>query len=316
MKFTRPRVIISACIESERCSHRGDIVECGTVHGLIDHADCTFLCPETGIGLPVPRSPLFLQKTSTGMRLVQSGTGTDYTGEIRSWAEKVLAEIDRPDGMILKFRSPSCGNNDVRIYPSSGSSNPLAIKSAGLFAEILLSRHTGLPVTTEAHLKNPFMRERYLTSLFASAGLRAMRHHMDRAALQEFHAHHKLLLMAWDEKSLRTLGPLAADAHIPIDEAIGRYCSLFMEALKKFPSTGSHVNVLEHVLGFFSKAISAERKKIFTGALDQYRRKKIPLSRCLELARSLIEEHDIEYLKEQVYFNPFPVELVLNSNSA
>ena len=314
MDFTRPRLLVSGCIESARCSHKGDIVESETVRRLMDNADCTFLCPETGIGLSVPRSPLFLEKTPSGIRIIQSGTGADLTEEIRSWSEKTLSENDKPDGIILKFRSASCGNSNVRIYPFSGEKNPLAIKGTGIFAQALIRLYPDLPVTTEAHLKNPFMRERYLTSLYASAGLRAMGHHGSRAALQEFHAHHKLLLMAWDEKSMRILGHLAADTHQPADEAIRSYSGIFLRALKKFPSTGSHINVLNHVTGFFSRLMSCDQKNNFIKTIDLYKRKMLPLSGCLALARSLIAEYDVQYLKDQVYFSPFPEALLKNNH--
>ncbi len=315
MDFPRPRIIVSRCIEFENCRSDGGIIRSRTVAMLREHADCTDICPETGAGLSIPRKPLRLVKTVQGIRLIQRGTSLDMTSRITGWAASAMEESGIPDGIILKSRSASCGNRCVPVYPDPDAELSLPGKATGIFAGILMEKYPDLPVETESRLEIPSVRRNFLTALYAGAGLRAMTRHLSLAALQEFHARYKLLLMEWNPGRLHDLETITAGTGRSVERALDDYRKMFMHAMKKYPATGADINVLTHVLGFFSRAISPDEKKHFIDMLNLYKKKLVPSGECRGAIFSLVEKHGIDFLKDQTYFNPFPADMVLEDKT-
>ena len=316
MDFPRPVIIISRCIEFENCRNDGGIIRSRTVAMLKEHADCTDICPETGTGLSIPRKPLRLVKTAQGIRLIQCGTSLDMTSRITEWAAETMKETAAPDGIILKSRSASCGNRCVPVYPDPDAELSLPGKAAGMFAGILLERYPDLPVETESRLEIPSVRRNFLTALYAGAALRTMTRHFSLAALQEFHARHKLLLMEWNPGRLHELETIAAGTGRSVEQTLDDYRKMFTHAMKKYPATGADINVLTHVFGFFSRVTGPDEKKHFIDMLDLYKKKLIPAGECRSAIFSLVEKHGIDFLKDQAYFNPYPVEMIPEDKSA
>ena len=65
-----------------------------------------------------------------------------------------------------------------------------------------------------------------------------------------------------------------------------------------------------HALGYFSRQLRSREKAHFLDLLEQYREAKIPLSAVIAVVRSWIMRFDTEYLENQIYFEPYPAELV------
>jgi uncharacterized protein YbbK (DUF523 family) len=107
----------------------------------------TPICPEVLGGLPTPRAPSELRD---GVVVNQAGVSVDR--EFRFGAEKCLeiALRERPDLIILKSRSPSCG---VRQRYDGTFSGKL-ITGPGVTAELLI-RH-GFRVVDVEELRVPF----------------------------------------------------------------------------------------------------------------------------------------------------------------
>ena len=61
------------------------------------------------------------------IRLKQPSTEKDFTDEINKFSQSFLSELKEIDGFILKGRSPSCGVNGVKVYPSMEKS-PVAFE--------------------------------------------------------------------------------------------------------------------------------------------------------------------------------------------
>lgn len=79
--------------------------------------------------------------------------------------------------------------------------------------------------------------------------------------------------------------------------------------------TGSNINVLLHISGYFSEKLKKEEKQFFLDKVEQYKNKMIPLSSVLSLLESWAIRFDEEYLKTQTIFNPFPKKLIRVSDS-
>ncbi len=134
--------------------------------------------------------------------------------------------------------------------------------------------------------------------------------------MSEFQAKHKYLLMAYDQEKMRKLGRMASSPEgKEVRELISDYGKILSRALSGTPSPGSHVNVLQHVYGYFSGELDDREKDLFEDYVEDYRAGKVPLSTVTSLIRSWIARFDRDYLEKQRYFDPFPRELVDISDS-
>jgi len=128
------------------------------------------------------------------IRLKQPSTEKDFTDEINKFSQSFLSGLKEIDGFILKGRSPSCGVNGVKVYPSMEKS-PVAFQDVGLFANQVNKIYPNYPKEEEGRLTNQFLREHFLTSVYTLASFRALLQKASPARLINFHANNKYLLM-------------------------------------------------------------------------------------------------------------------------
>jgi uncharacterized protein YbgA (DUF1722 family) len=216
----------------------------------------------------------------------------------------------RTDGFILKGRSPSCGIKDVKRFPGSGKVSSLG-KGQGLFGAAVLERFPHLPVEDEGRLTNFRLREHFLTKLFLFARFKKVKEEGSMGRLVGFHTRNKLLLMAYHQEVLRRLGRITANPERkPVPAVWDAYQSELQNAFSRPARRASHINVLMHALGYFSRDLRTGEKAFFLDALQSYRIGQVPLSVPVTLIRSWIVRFGQDYLSGQSFFGPYPVELM------
>jgi uncharacterized protein YbgA (DUF1722 family)/uncharacterized protein YbbK (DUF523 family) len=285
------------------------------VRMLMPHVDFVSVCPEVEIGLGVPRSPIRIVRDKGGARLIQPETGRDVTDDMVRFVDSFLSSVRDNDGFILKFKSPSCGLKGVRVYASAAagaSSSP----GSGFFGGPVLQRFSHLAVEDEGRLKNFKIREHFLTRLFTLADFRRVKAAGLMRELVRFHTDNKLLLMAYSQKALRSLGRIVANpAKLPMTEVLSAYERELHKALVRPPRGTSCINVLMHGLGYFSKQLSAREKAFFLDSLQEYRDERVPLSVPVSIIRSYVVRFEQQYLVRQTFFEPYPETLVSVADS-
>jgi uncharacterized protein YbgA (DUF1722 family) len=138
---------------------------------------------------------------------------------------------------------------------------------------------------------------------------------MNIGPLLTFHAEHKLLLMAHSPKHASAMGRLLAGSkEIQVEQLYSQYHSLLMEALKLRATVKKNTNVLQHLMGYFKKLLSADEKQELMEIIDNYHGGYIPLVVPVTLIRHYVRKYDETYLKRQYYLNPHPVELQLRNH--
>jgi uncharacterized protein YbgA (DUF1722 family)/uncharacterized protein YbbK (DUF523 family) len=311
----KPIVIISRCLGFERCRWNGEMITDEFSGRLAPYVDFCTVCPEVEIGLGVPRDPIHIESSRGALSLVQPATGRDVTRDMLDFCEEFIASLGEVDGFLLKFRSPSCGPGDVKIYAAGGKSGAMD-KGSGFFGGAVLAAFPDLAVESEGRLKNFRIREHYLTRLFATARFRATERAAAMRDIIDFHARNKLLLMAYNQAELRILGRTVANhEHMNMRELLPIYRAHFARALSKTPRYTSNINVLMHAMGYFSKDITPREKSHFLETLERYRAGNIPLSAATGIVNSWIARFDQEYLEQQTFFSPYPEELAFISDS-
>ncbi len=305
-----PRVVFSRCLGFDRCRYNGQTILDPIAEQIKPFVEPIPICPEVEIGLGVPRPPIRLIKRGEEVRLYQPETDRDLTDRMATFSARFLDDLGAVDGFILKYRSPSCGPSQVKVYhsakPSAGHE-----KGAGAFASQVIARHGAAAVEDEGRLRNFDIRQHFLTKLFTLARFRGLLERPTMSRLVSFHARHKYLFMAYNQTELRAMGRIAANPdHLPIEDVLAVYRERLVGALAKAPRRTSAVNVLLHGFGYVSDRLTSREKAFFLDALDRYRAKRIPLGAPVSVLRSWILRFDVEYLEDQVYFEPFPQELI------
>jgi uncharacterized protein YbgA (DUF1722 family) len=134
-------------------------------------------------------------------------------------------------------------------------------------------------------------------------------------SLVEFHSRHKLLILSHSQKHYRLIGKLVADGKkIPLKDLFNQYERLLMEALSLKTTVKKQSNVLQHLMGYFKKLLTADEKQELLEVFDQYRREFVPLIVPLSIINHYVRKYDQPYLKLQTYLNPHPVELKLRTH--
>ena len=309
--FFRPKVVISKCFEYENVRYDGGVISSVFVKKLMPHVDFIPVCPEVEIGLGTPRDPLRIVSVDGKLRLVQPATNLDVTDKMRKFANSFLDSLPEVDGFILKSRSPTGALKDAKVYPSTNRKVASISKGPGFFGRAVLQRFRDLAVEDEGRLRNPRIKEHFLTKLFTIASFREVKASDSLRKLVRFHSENKLLLKTYSQKELRNLGRIVANQRRKsFAETIRDYEQHFFKALRTPPRCGSNINVMMNAIGYFSNRLSKEEKSFFLDSLEKYGAGKLPFSVNISILRAWIIRFKEEYLAKQTLFEPYPGDLV------
>ncbi len=313
---TKIRLGVSACLLGQQVrydgGHKWDRFLTDTLGKFVEFVP---VCPEVECGLPVPREAMRLVGDPEAPRLVTTHTGRDLTDQMLTWARRRVQELAAADlqGFIFKSGSPSSGMERVRVYTDQGMPGKTGV---GLFARAFRERFPLLPVEDEGRLHDPLLRENFIEAIFAYRRWRDLAVQPPAwKRLIDFHARHKLLLLSHSPVHYRALGKLVAHtAGLTPTEAYDQYQTLFLEVLRRRPTVKKHLNVLEHLLGYFKKELSPDEKQEVLELYAAYRQGYVPLIVPLTLINHFVRKYRQPYLQEQYYLHPHPLELQLRNH--
>jgi uncharacterized protein YbgA (DUF1722 family)/uncharacterized protein YbbK (DUF523 family) len=304
------RVGISSCLLGERVrfdgGHKRNVFLTDTLGRLVEWVP---VCPEVECGLGTPRESMRLVQTDR-LRLVTVKTGVDLTSRLVDYADRRVEELATADlsGYVLKKDSPSCGLERVKVYGAQGMP---AKAGRGLFAARLAKRLPDLPLEEEGRLSDPRLRDNFLERVFAYWRLRGLfAPAWTIGDLVRFHTGHKLILLAHSPEGYRRLGRLVAQARrLPRVDLARQYSREFMESLRSLATVRRHVNVLQHMAGYFKTTLDGETRAELSNVIQEYRQRLVPLAVPVTLLRHHIRAQRVPYLAGQLYLDPYPREL-------
>ncbi|VBB42566.1 conserved hypothetical protein [uncultured Desulfatiglans sp.] len=282
---------------------------------LGQYVDYVPVCPEVECGLGVPREAMRLVGEPSAPRLVTIRSGRDLTDQMLRWTEKRLAELAGEGlcGFIFKSNSPSSGMERVKVYTDKGMPNKAG---RGIFAGLFMDRFPLIPAEDEGRLHDPRLRENFIERIFTLRRWReTLAGNKGLGQLVQFHTRHKLLILSHSEKHYREMGKLVAEGKTrPVEELYASYETLLMTALALKTTNRKNTNVLQHMLGYFKRDLSADEKQEMLTLIDQYAQGLIPLIVPITLLNHYVRKYRQGYLAEQVYLNPHPTELKLRTH--
>ena len=279
------------------------------------HMQFVPVCPEVECGLSTPREAMRLVGDPDNPRLVTRRSGIDHTDRMQRWIASRLRDLEKEDlrGFIFKKNSPSSGLMRVKVYNEKGMPQKTG---SGMFAKAFTEHFPYIPVEEDGRLNDPKLRENFIERIFALKRWRdllSVRKSMGR--LVAFHTCEKLLLLSHSPKHYRTMGQLVAQGkQQPMRILFPSYEKHFIEALQLKTTPAKNVNVLQHVLGFFKKQLSADEKQEMIELIDAYRIGHLPLIVPVTLANHFVRKYKQPYLAQQTYLKPHPIALKLRNH--
>jgi uncharacterized protein YbgA (DUF1722 family) len=110
---------------------------------------------------------------------------------------------------------------------------------------------------------------------------------------------------------MRELGNITANHDKKEAEGVfSDYETTMLELLKDEPKYTSWINVLQHAFGFISDRLKSEEKQFFLNSVEEYRDERIPLSVLTKILQSWAIRFEQEYLINQTFLAPYPLELL------
>lgn len=272
------------------------------------------VCPEVEAGLGTPREAMRLVGEPKHPKLITIRSNRDHSKSLEKFSHRCVRELESEDlsGYVFKKDSPSCGIERVRLYNKHGMPSRAGV---GIFARAFREHFPLVPIEDEGRLCDPLIRENFIERVFAYDRLRRLLSgRVTRRALVNFHTIHKYLLLAHSAAHYRSLGRLVAwtDRYRPRGLTL-RYGALFMEALAIKATARKHVNVLQQLLEHFKSHLTPAEKTELWGVIDAYFRGLIPLVVPMTLVKHYVARYDVPSVREQVYLNPHPKELMLRN---
>ncbi len=310
------KIGISACLLGEKVrydgGHKHDRLITDTLGRFLEFIP---VCPEVECGLPIPREAMHLVGEPANPRLVTIKTNIDHTERMKAWASKKVQELEREGlhGFIFKSKSPSSGMERVKVY---GEGQTFRNNGVGMFARAFMAHFPLLPVEEDGRLRDIVLRENFIESIFVYHRWQELREDPGLGRLVDFQTEHKLQIMAHSIKYYRELGRLVAQGkELPLADLLDRYEKMLMKAISIKPTIKKHVNVLQHMAGYFKKQLSGDEKQELQEIVEQYHKELVPLIVPVTLINHYVRKYKSSYLSRQHYLNPHPLELKLRNHA-
>ncbi|MCA2018928.1 DUF523 and DUF1722 domain-containing protein [Vibrio tritonius] len=270
------------------------------------------VCPEVGMGMPVPRPTIRLAYSGDAIALVETKKpSNDHTEAMLAYSHKKVNKLmEQPlCGYVVCAKSPTCGMERVKVYRENSAEKD----GVGLYTQVLKQQMPWLPIEEDGRLNDPVLRENFVTRIFCLHDFYESMGEVPTAGkIVEFHSRYKLTLMAHHPDSYRSLGKLVANVkQYETQEFVALYRLGLMQALSVRATRKNNTNVLMHIQGYFKRALDKQQKAQFTQVIHDYREGVLPLLAPITLIKHYLSLFPDDYLSQQRYLTPYPQELKL-----
>ncbi len=273
------------------------------------------VCPEVEAGLGTPREAMRLVGNPHRPRLMTITSKHDHTQAMETMIAARLDSLHKQDlsGFVFKRGSPSCGVERVRVYTAQGMPSHNGV---GIFAKAFTEQFPLIPVEEEGRLCDPSLRENFIERVFCYRRFQDLvQNGVTKQGLIRFHTIHKYLLLAHSQQHYETMGRLVGQTkRYRLKELTLKYGEHFMKALTMKATVRKHVNVLQHIVGYFKSRLTTHEKAELLGVIADYHGGLTPLIVPLTLVKHYVQIFDVGYIRDQIYLNPHPKELMLRNH--
>lgn len=271
-------------------------------------------CPEVAIGLPIPRETIHMIGTDAAPRVVGTRTAElDVTEQLSEYGDTVAEESSDLRGYIFMQKSPSCGLFSAKIW---GEKQPIPGLYAGMYARRMRELLPLLPMEEEGRLHDAVLRENFVARVYVYDDWKcSVEVERSANALVKFHSRYKFMVMAHGQDAYKTLGQLVAKAgNDGLDARLNEYIAKLMGFLAKPATRKGHVNTLYHILGYLKETVDSAARQEIVKVIESYRRAAVNLSVPAAMLGHYVKLYGEDYVKSQVYLQPYSEELGLRND--
>lgn len=313
--MNKPLIGISKCLLGENVRYDGGHqLDRFLRDTLGQYVDFVPVCPEVECGLSIPREAMRLVEKNGEARLMTRKTNIDMTELMTRWMALRLKELAKLPlcGFIFKAKSPSSGLKRIKVYSEKGFRND----GIGIFAGGFTRAFPHIPTEEDGRLHDARLRENFIERIFVMKRWHELiQDNQTLGKLVKFHEQHKYLLMSHCPKTLKDLGALVAKGKEQQPEGLyEKYLDQFITAMQKIATAKKNSNVLHHIMGYFKKDLEPDEKAELLEVIDRYHSGLVPLIVPITLLNHYVRKYKPEYLLNQYYLNPHPMELMLRNH--
>jgi len=309
-----PKIAISACLLGQPVrfdgGHKRNRFITDELSNVLDFVP---ICPEIESGMGVPRPTIHLRRIDGEIRLTSSNDRKiDFTDNMLKTVRKRASELQgKISGFIVQKKSPSCGMERVTLSNAEG--NTVDHKGTGLFTQHFMQLCPLVPVEEDGRLNDPVLRENFLERVYALDRWYQLNEN-NVTEFINFHAQHKLMLMARGKSGYASLGRIVAGVtKHNLHERRESYIAQFMNTLAQRVLRKHHYNVMQHMMGYFKQSLNNDDKKELLDVMQSYKHSQVPLITPLMLLKHYLRKHPDIYLAQQHYLKPYPDALALRA---
>ena len=132
------KVGISSCVLGEKVRFdSGHKISKFVTKELAPFFEFVPICPEVGMGMPVPRPTIRLVSDQERIALVETKDASiEHTDKMVDYSKNKVAELRDTElcGYIVCAKSPTCGMERVKVYKKGGADNT----GVGLYTQELM----------------------------------------------------------------------------------------------------------------------------------------------------------------------------------
>jgi uncharacterized protein YbgA (DUF1722 family)/uncharacterized protein YbbK (DUF523 family) len=307
---------ISECLLGNEVRYDGTGARSSFPHAILAGLyDYQGVCPEVGIGMPVPRPPIRLVARASETETLEvravgvADSSLDYTDALVQFARDTAPGLEGLAGYVLMKSSPSCGMERVKVYreQADGTIGMPKREGRGIFAEGLMTALPNLPLEESGRLNDEVLRENFVTRTFAYAHWQALLEAgLTARRLVEFHSRYKYLLMAHSVPAYQEAGRLLSNLKTDLEAIASQYIALLMRGLARPASRGGHANVLAHLQGYLKRVLDGPSRQELAALIAAYRQGEQPLLAPLAVLKHHLNRHPDTYVLYQTYLEPHP----------
>ncbi len=141
----KKKVIISACLLGENCRYDGKTKAVNAVMETYKEYEIIPFCPEAPL-FGTPRERISVVKVEGAERIIQDNSGEDVTLLLEDEIYKFIIKNPDVDTIVLKSKSPSCGNGTTPVLDKDGN---FLYWGSGIATKIFQEHYAIIPLLDE-----------------------------------------------------------------------------------------------------------------------------------------------------------------------
>lgn len=300
----KPKILISKCLDGEKCRYDGQGYNDKVIQLLKNYVDIQTVCPEVSIGLSTPRNPIRIEKhkQKEEYKLIDYSSKNDYTNQMTEFAEEFISNLDDIDGFILKSKSPSCGIKDVKVY-YHGNKCSINNNASGFFSQKIMDKYDYLPIENEGRLRNYNIRDNFFTKIFFINNLKNCENIID------FHEKNLLLLESYSKDLLDEINEVLNE-NKSSEELESSYKEKILFAFSKQRNKDNKLSVIKSLFERYSCMLNIDEIKMFNDLILSYENQKIPFSTLEAIIKMYATRFNDKNTLNQTFFYPYPKNLI------